>query len=245
MNKVTQGYSNIPAGHIASIVTCLEMLENPITNHVHLPEGFSLSLYHSNDLDEYRNLFRLVGTDWLWFSRLLMCDEQLAKILQEPTREIYVIRYADEDIGLLELDFGVAGDAELVFLGLTSEVGGKGIGRAIMDTATSLAWQKPIKRFWMRIIKGRNYWQLLSIILMFMIFLGLHYFFIVYPKNTEKARLAIGKEILMASYWQNLSYKHVLYKTLLKQNVPLNPINDDEWVVSIRSNWRWGKIDIN
>ncbi|MDN8247100.1 GNAT family N-acetyltransferase [Acinetobacter baumannii] len=145
---MTQGYSNIPAGHIASIVTCLEMLENPITNHVHLPEGFSLSLYHSNDLDEYRNLFRLVGTDWLWFSRLLMCDEQLAKILQEPTREIYAIRYADEDVGLLELDFGVAGDAELVFLGLTSEVRGKGIGRAIMDTATSLAWQKPIKRFW-------------------------------------------------------------------------------------------------
>ncbi|EPO8408130.1 hypothetical protein ACUGB6_002154 [Acinetobacter baumannii] len=79
----------------------------------------------------------------------------------------------------------------------------------------------------MRIIKGTNYWRLLSIILMFMIFLGLYYFFIVYPKDTEKARLAIAEEILMASYWQNLSYKHALYKALLKQNVPLNPINDE------------------
>ncbi|KCY24640.1 hypothetical protein J635_0095 [Acinetobacter baumannii 233846] len=31
----------------------------------------------------------------------------------------------------------------------------------------------------------------------------------------------------MASYWQNLSYKHALYKALLKQNIPLNPINDE------------------
>lgn len=148
LNTVAKGYSSIPAGHIASIVTCLEMFENPITNHVQLPEGFSLCLYHSKDLDEYHNLFRLVGADWLWFSRLLMSDEQLTEVLNESTREIYVIRYADQEVGLLELDFGVAGEAELVFLGLTSEVRGKGIGRAVMDTATSLAWQKPIQRFW-------------------------------------------------------------------------------------------------
>ncbi|WP_407482333.1 hypothetical protein [Acinetobacter baumannii] len=79
----------------------------------------------------------------------------------------------------------------------------------------------------MRIIKGSNYWRLSSIILMFIIFLGLYYFFIVYPKDTEKARLAIGEEILMASYWQELAYKHALYKALLKQNVPLNAINDE------------------
>ncbi|MFY0055749.1 hypothetical protein ABTP94_11655 [Acinetobacter baumannii] len=79
----------------------------------------------------------------------------------------------------------------------------------------------------MRIIKGTNYWRLSSIILMFIIFLGLYYFFIVYPKDTEKARLAIGEEILMASYWQELAYKHALYKALLKQNVPLNAINDE------------------
>ncbi|MCU7696984.1 GNAT family N-acetyltransferase [Acinetobacter sp. AYS6] len=148
LNMVVAGYSSIPAGHIASVVTCLEMLENPINNQVQLPEGFSLCLYNSNDLDEYRNLFRLVGSDWLWFSRLLMSDEQLTEVLNEPTREIYVIRYADQDVGLLELDFGVVGEAELVFLGLTSTVRGKGIGRAVMDTATSLAWKKPIQRFW-------------------------------------------------------------------------------------------------
>lgn len=79
----------------------------------------------------------------------------------------------------------------------------------------------------MKIIKGTNFWRLLSIILMFIIFLGLYYFFIVYPKDTEKARLAIAEEILMASNWQDLSYKHDLYKSLLNQNVPLNPINDE------------------
>ncbi|QER39185.1 hypothetical protein F2A31_05485 [Acinetobacter suaedae] len=79
----------------------------------------------------------------------------------------------------------------------------------------------------MRIIKGTNYWRLLSIILMFIIFLGLYYFFVVYPKDTEKFRLAIAEEIFMASYWHDLSYKHDLYKAMLKQNVPLNEINDE------------------
>ncbi|WP_252099390.1 hypothetical protein [Acinetobacter baumannii] len=53
------------------------------------------------------------------------------------------------------------------------------------------------------------------------------FFFIVCSKDTKKVHLAISEEILMASYWQNLSYKHALYKALLKQNIPLNPINDE------------------
>lgn len=41
------------------------------------------------NLNKYHNLFRLIGIDWLWFSRLLMSDEQLAEFLNEPTRDIF------------------------------------------------------------------------------------------------------------------------------------------------------------
>lgn len=145
---VPAGYSNIAPGYIASVVTCLEMREKPVGAPAPLPEGFSLQPLADRDPDAYRNLFRKVGANWLWFSRLTMSDEKLISVLQNSRREIYVIRHNDVDAGLMELDFSEPGEVELVFLGLTSDVTGKGIGRAVMSAATELAWAKPVQRFW-------------------------------------------------------------------------------------------------
>lgn len=147
-HAVPAGYSNIAPGYIASVVTCLEMCEKPAGAPVPLPEGFSLQPLTDRDPDAYRSLFRKVGANWLWFSRLIMSDEKLISVLKNSRREIYVIRHNDEDAGLMELDFSEPGEVELVFLGLTSDVTGKGIGRAVMSTATELAWAKPVQRFW-------------------------------------------------------------------------------------------------
>jgi len=145
---VPAGYSSIAPGHIATVVTCLEMREKPAGAPVPLPEGFALRPLTHRDPDAYRSLFRKVGADWLWFSRLMMSDETLINVLQNSRREIYVIRYNDQDAGLMELDFSEPGEVELVFLGLMSDITGKGIGRAVMSAATELAWAKPVQRFW-------------------------------------------------------------------------------------------------
>ena len=145
---IPSGYSAVTPGHIVSVVTCLEMREKPDQAPVVLPEGFSLARYSAQDNDHYRALFRKVGAEWLWFSRLLMSDEKLTAVLGRESLEIYVIQHEGRDVGLLELDFGEPGEAELVFLGLVSGSTGKGIGRAIMNAATELAWAKPIHRFW-------------------------------------------------------------------------------------------------
>ncbi|WP_086264251.1 hypothetical protein [Acinetobacter pittii] len=57
----------------------------------------------------------------------------------------------------------------------------------------------------MNIIKGTNFWRLLSIILGFIIFLGLYYFFIVYPKDTEQARIRFSEEVMASFFWMDLS----------------------------------------
>ena len=145
---VPQGYSDITPGNVVSVVTCLEMLQNPDPAPLALPEGFSIDRYSHGNIDDYRTLFRKVGADWLWFSRLLMSDDLLAEVLAKETSEIYVIRQNGLDVGLLELDFSAAGEAELVFLGLMTGTTGKGVGRAVMNSATALAWAKPIHRFW-------------------------------------------------------------------------------------------------
>lgn len=145
---IPAGYSDISPGHVASVVTCLEMLQKPDLAARALPEGFTLERYRGGDLDQYRALFRKVGADWLWFSRLLMSDDVLSTVLSNASLEIYIIRHEGNDVGLMELDFGVPGEAELVFLGLVSGTTGQGIGRAVMNAATELAWAKPIYRFW-------------------------------------------------------------------------------------------------
>ena len=100
------------------------------------------------ELGAYRDLFRLVGEDWLWFSRLTMPDAELAAILADPAVEVYALRQGRKALGLLELDFRTQGQCELAFFGLVKEAIGQGAGRYMMDQAIARAWAKPISRFW-------------------------------------------------------------------------------------------------
>ena len=146
--SVAIGYSDVPRGHIASVVTDLEMLSRPATADVPLPDGVTLTPASCLGLDAYRALFRQIGADWLWFSRLFMSDEELAATLGDPNVDVRIVRSAGKDVGMLELDFRVAGQCELTFLGLAAECTGKGLGRALMSRAVTLAWARPITRMW-------------------------------------------------------------------------------------------------
>lgn len=142
------GYSDVPPGHLASVDTCLEMLEKPAQKPAPLPEGVTLERDHQPGLDEYRALFRLVGSDWLWTSRIFMSDEELSSVLNDVAVEVYVVRRDGRDIGIMELDFREAGECELAFLGLDAANTGKGLGRAVINRAIDEAWSRPIRRLW-------------------------------------------------------------------------------------------------
>lgn len=146
--SIALGYSDVPPGHVASVVTCLEMRSKPQQETLPLPEGITLAPLVNVDLIAYRALFRKIGAKWLWFSRLYMADDKLTAILNDPSVEAWVIRDGAEDIGMLELDFSEPGQCELVFLGLVEGTTGKGLGRAVMSRATERAFAKPIERFW-------------------------------------------------------------------------------------------------
>lgn len=143
------GYSAIAPGHIASVVTCLEMRERPALRPAHpFPAGVTLRRLNQPSVGSYRALFRAVGEDWLWFSRLIMADEDLRAILDDPLVEIYALGRDGIDIGMLELDFREAGQCELAFFGLTKDALGKGMGRTLMNEAIERAWSRNINRFW-------------------------------------------------------------------------------------------------
>lgn len=143
------GYAAVPPGQIATIVTSLEMLRPPPSRPGRpFPPGLALAPLERADPETYRSLYREVGADWLWFSRLTLAEDALAAILSDRDIEIFALRQDGRNVGMLELDFRQSGTCELVFLGLTGDAVGTGIGRTLMNAAIGRAWARPIARFW-------------------------------------------------------------------------------------------------
>lgn len=144
------GYSRVPPGHVAAVVTFLEMRQRPEPQSARsLPPGFELVPLTRPTPDRYRTLFRAVGEDWLWFSRIVMRDDELRSIIDDPRVHILALRHGGQDAGILELDFREADACELAFFGLAKSAIGKGIGGALMREAIARAWTQPIERFWL------------------------------------------------------------------------------------------------
>ena len=142
------GYSDIPAGKIAAVVTHLEMTARPALRRD--PAGaWTLRRVEMPPLDWFRDLYRRVGEEWLWISKIRMPDAELAAIIQSPLMEIYALAHEGRDEGLLELDFREPGQCEFVSFGLTEKLVGIGAGRWLMNRALELAWSRPVDRVWL------------------------------------------------------------------------------------------------
>ncbi len=144
----TDGYTDLPPGKLANVVTALEMRQRPALRPHPQNAEFTIERIPEPPLKWYRTIFRRVGEPYLWMSRLVMSDEQLAGVIRDPAVEIYAARVDSEDAGLLELDFRTPGECELVFFGLVPECVGNGAGRRMMNRAIEIAWSHPISRFW-------------------------------------------------------------------------------------------------
>ena len=133
---------DVPRGHVAAVVTYLEMRERPVPRPVPA-SPLRLERWATVDPERYRALFRRVGERWLWFSRLAMDDATLmAKVAEVHA----VLDEAGREAGLLELDFRVDGECLIRFLGLVPELAGQGHGRWLFAQALALAWRSGVDR---------------------------------------------------------------------------------------------------
>lgn len=142
------GFHDVPDGKIAAVVTSLEMTERPPMR----PEvdGAPWSLRRPADVqpDTYLDLYRAVGRDWLWFTRLVAPRETLAAAIGDPKVEVYRLEAPGGETGILELDFREPGSCELTYFGVTGGLVGGGAARWLMNRAIERAWAQPIRRFW-------------------------------------------------------------------------------------------------
>jgi GNAT superfamily N-acetyltransferase len=145
------GYTDLPPGRIANVVTYLEMTERPQLTPATWPKGRSVRHVVKPELAAYRSLYGRIGMDWLWFSRAVMPDETLSALLARPTTEIHVLEQDGEAIGLAELHRGEGGAAqvEIAMFGVVPEVTGTGAARELMNAALALAWSGGTERVWL------------------------------------------------------------------------------------------------
>jgi len=140
-------FSLVPAGQIAAVVTHLEMRSRLPLRREQTKQGeFALRRVPNPDLVWYRELYRRVGEDWMWFSRLIMDDATLTTIIHDPAVEVYALRHRSRDEGILEIDFRRFPEIEIAFLGVTSSILGKGAGRYLMNRALENAWGRTPSR---------------------------------------------------------------------------------------------------
>ena len=143
------GYHDVFAGSLAAVVTYLEMAAAAPMRPERAEVPWTLRPVAQPDLDWYRDLYRRVGADWLWSSRLSLTDAALSAVLGAPGVVVHALMVDGLDEGLLELDFRVPGECELAFFGVTPALVGHGAGRWLMNRAVALAWSRPLHRFWL------------------------------------------------------------------------------------------------
>jgi GNAT superfamily N-acetyltransferase len=136
----------VPKGHLAAVVTHLEMTAPAMTAPKPFPQDVTATR-ETPDIASYRAIFRAVGDPWLWTSRHLVPDAALLSILTDSAVEFWIIRQGDTAIGFAELDFRIAGECALAYFGLIPAATGQGLGGPMMALAQSQAFSRQISRF--------------------------------------------------------------------------------------------------
>lgn len=139
-------FTRLTPGQIAAVITHLEMYAEPARRPVPAGEHYELRHVQRPNLDWYRALYRRVGENWLWFSRLAMDNESLTALIHNQAVEVHALETNGRDAGILELDFRRLPDVEISFLGVAQELIGKGAGRFLMNRALDLAWARTPRR---------------------------------------------------------------------------------------------------
>jgi len=145
---IEAGYHDVPPGHIAAVVTYLEMREAPLLR-ARRPEGVTVRKLEQPTVGEYRTVFHNVGEPWLWFSRMVIPETQLTAIIHHPGVDVMFLDYNGEPQGLLEIDRRHFPDIELTFFGLAPPMIGQGAGIFLIEYAIRHAFSFRPQRFWL------------------------------------------------------------------------------------------------
>lgn len=143
------GYTDLPPGKIANVVTYLEMVAPPSPRPEPDRPDLVFRRIPKPEVGWYKATIRAIGQEWLWFSPLVMPEAALAAILRDPLREVYVLLRDGETVGIAELDRQGGDEAEISFFGVVASEIGTGAARFLMNRALEEAFRHGTRRVWL------------------------------------------------------------------------------------------------
>jgi GNAT superfamily N-acetyltransferase len=143
------GYTDLPPGRIANIVTYLEMQTPPPSQSTSAIAPLAVRPIIAPALDWYRDLYRRIGERWLWSSRVVMDDRALAARLADSAIEILAIERNGATIGFAELDRSTPGEVEIVMFGVVPEETGTGAAHILMNAVLDRTLMLETRRLWL------------------------------------------------------------------------------------------------
>ena len=145
---VPNGLTELPRGSIACVVTFMQN-PGPPPPPPTPPAGLALAMQSPLQIAAYRALYRRIGENFLWLSRLLMPEAELAEWLGLPTTEIQFALREGAPIGLIELDRSVPGETEIVSFGVVPEEIGRGASHFMMQALLAGELARDAQRVWL------------------------------------------------------------------------------------------------
>ena len=97
-----------------------------------LPPNMALEYQPVIALKLYRQLYDAIGRQWHWVNRRDLSPQALTALIHHPTTEIYVLRQQSRMLGFIELNFRAFPQVEIIFIGLTSDYIGRGLGATLL-----------------------------------------------------------------------------------------------------------------
>lgn len=145
-DALAAGYYPLGDSQIAAIVTFLEM-RAPAPPRATTPTSLTYVPFGPSDANAYRALYRAVGEQWGWFSRLAWSDEQFLDHFSNEAVVAFHVKDQAGTVGIIELDARADHETELAFFGVVPERIGTGLATIMMDFAIARAFARPIARF--------------------------------------------------------------------------------------------------
>ncbi len=108
-----------------------------------------VELWENPSVNEYLEIYNVVGKEWGWAGKLLMPKENLKKILSDERNEVWKCYSKNELIGFFEINRSEKSKAEIVYLGLLPEFIGKGFGKDFLNCAINIASGKNKDGVWL------------------------------------------------------------------------------------------------
>lgn len=85
---------------------------------------------------KYESLYRLIGKDWKWTTKINYTKEQWHDLLPKKTSQVLILKRSRQEIGLIHLDFKNQPEVvELEIFGLIKSQIGKGLGKPWLGVA--------------------------------------------------------------------------------------------------------------